>query len=136
MRGLLSILACAFVLPLAACGDDGPTDPTIEASGTYQLATVNGQNLPVTIQQSGADFIEVLDGTIELRSDNTFSDSTTFRTSEGGEETIEVEVLSGTYAQSRNTLTFSPETGGAYALSVSEDALTQTVGQFVLVYRK
>lgn len=136
MRRLLSILAGALVLPLAACGDDGPTEPTIEASGTYQLATVNGQDLPVTIQQAGADFIEVLDGTIALRSDNTFSDSTTFRVSEAGEETTEVEVLSGSYAQSRNVLTLSPEAGGSYALSVSEDALTQTVGQFVLVYRK
>lgn len=137
MRRLLSILAAALVLPLTACGDDdGPSGPTFEASGTYNLATINGENPPVVVAQVDADFIEITAGVIELNADNTFRDSTTYRISEGGAVRTEADVFTGTYAQTGNAVTLTLADGGAYALSVSEDALTQTVAQFVLVYRK
>ena len=136
MRRILMLLM-AVSLPLTACGDDDdPSGPTIEASGTYSLSTVNGEQLPVTVARLGADSLQILDGRIELNTDNTFSDSSTYRLAEGGEVTTEADVVTGTYSQSRNTLTLYPLEGAAYSLAVSEDALTQTFGQFVLVYRK
>lgn len=136
MRRLMSILAAALVLPLAACGDDdGPAGPTFEASGTYTLSAINGQQPPVTVQ-SAPEIIEILDGTIELNADHTFRDSTTYRITTDGEASIEAEVYTGTYAQNGTVLTLTVPDVGAYALSVSEDALTQTIAQFVLVYTK
>ncbi|HEX2168143.1 MAG TPA: hypothetical protein VHG09_12995 [Longimicrobiales bacterium] len=136
MRRLMTIMAAAFLMPLIACGDEDPADPTIEASGTYTLRSINGQDLPVTVLQIGADMVEVLDGEIRLNTDHTFSDSTTLRITEGGQVSTDVESLRGTYVQSSTSVTLTPTGGAAYALALSDDVLTQTVGQYVLVYRR
>lgn len=137
MRRSLTALAVALMLPLNACGDDDdPTGPDVEASGTYELSTVNGEALPFTLAQEGADMLEVIDGLIELHADGTFTDSTTFLRTVGGTETTEAEVFSGSYSQTGNALRFAPSGGGAYSMSVTADALTQTAGEFVLIYRK
>lgn len=137
MRRTLTALALALVLPLTACGDDDdPAGPAVEASGTYALSTVNGEDLPFTLAEEGEDMIEVIDGSIELHADGTFTDSTTFLVTEGGMGTTEVEVYTGSYSQTGNALRFTPEGGGVYSMSVTEGALTQTAGQFVLVYRQ
>jgi hypothetical protein len=137
MRRSFTTLATALLLPFTACGDeDGPTGPNVEASGTYQLSTVNGEALPFTLAQDGADMIEVIDGQIELHANGTFTDSTTFRLTDAGSATTEAEVYTGSYSQTGNALRFTPSSGGVYSMSVTEDALTQTAGEFVLVYRR
>src|SRR5690606_13674093 len=93
MSRSLTAFALALVLPLAACSDDDdPSGPDVEASGTYALASVNGEALPYTLLVSEGDSVEVVDGHIELNVDHTFTDSTTFRITEGGTITSEVEV--------------------------------------------
>ena len=110
MSRSLTAFALALVLPLAACSDDDdPSGPDVEASGTYALASVNGEALPYTLLVSEGDSVEVVDGHIELNVDHTFTDSTTFRITEGGTITSEVEVYTGSYSQTGNALTFTPQ---------------------------
>jgi hypothetical protein len=136
MRRLLTALAAAVVLPLYACGDDNPTEPAVEVSGRYTLRTINGQDLPVTIDQAGDDRIEVTFGAMTFNPDNTFTDSTTFHVTIDAELTVEDVVAVGTYTQTGTAVTLTPTIGQTYQVSVSADMLTQTIAQFVLVYRQ
>jgi hypothetical protein len=132
----MTVLATALVLPFSACGDDDPTSPNVDVTGTFTLRTINGEDLPVIIAQVGEDMIEVTEGTIRLNADSTFSDSTTFRITEGGVVTIEEDGAVGTYTQSGTSVTLHPSEGAPYAVSVSGNTLTQTAGAFALVYQK
>lgn len=137
MRRLMTVLAAAIVLPLTACGDRDPTEPAAAVSGRYPLRTINGQNLPFTVQRVGNDSAEVIHGSITFRADSTFSDSVTFRFTIDDEVTIDEDAITGTYRLSGTAVTLTPADGSnAYTLSVSGTTLTQTFDQFALVYRK
>jgi hypothetical protein len=138
MRRLMTVLAAAIVLPLTACGDDSsPTEEAAAVSGTYTLRTINGEDLPVTIDQVGDDFAEVIHGSVTFHADSLFTDSVTFRYTIEGEVTVEEDAISGTYEQNGSAVVLTPsDDSGTYSMSVSGNTLTQTFAQFALVYRK
>lgn len=136
MRPLMTVLAVAVALPLSACGDRDPTDPTAAVSGSYSLRTINGETLPVIFDQSGANTAEILDGSITLHAAGTFADSITYRFTIDGEVDIQDDAVSGTWVQSRTAVILTPTGGDAYALAVTDNSLIQTFGAFALVYRK
>jgi uncharacterized lipoprotein YehR (DUF1307 family) len=143
MRRLMTVLAAAIVLPLTACGDDStPTEEAAAVSGTYSLRTINGEDLPVTIDQQGDDITEVIHGSVTFHAASLFTDSVTFRFTIGGEVTIDEDAITGTYEQTGSTVVLTPsDESDSYAMSVSGNTLTQTFvthtfEPFTLVYRK
>jgi hypothetical protein len=137
MRRYATVLAAAVVLPLSACGDDDPTEPAVEVSGSYTLETINGNELPVTVERAGTDSLEVMEGSVTFNDANgTFADSILYRLTLDGEVTLEDDVLTGTYTQTGTSLTLSTSGGGQYSMTLSDDLLSQTFASFSFVYRK
>src|SRR5262245_14982904 len=74
MRSIV-VLGIAFIL--AACGRDvvdpqGTPNPTT-ISGSYQLATVDGQNLPVLVFETGAYQARLVSGTLALNANSNYT---------------------------------------------------------------
>ena len=134
-RLLVGMLLAASV---SACGDS-PSGLTTTGghAGTYSLRTVNDQALPATIESDASGRVDVASGSVVLRADGTFTDQTEFRLVSGTSSTTETDVITGTYTRSGSTVQFSPSDGGVYSMSFTGgNTLTQTIGTFVLVYRK
>ena len=104
MTRLLTTLALAAAVAVAGCSDDG-SGPDDDETGTYELETIGGDPLPYVIVQIANTYkLEVLDGSITLRSNNTFETSGTLRETENGSSTTVTETDSGTYSLSGSTL--------------------------------
>ena len=113
------------------------TDPLGDPTGVYTLRTINGQALPFLYSQIGADMVEFMDGTVTLNADRTFIDATTFRVTEQGVVTTEVDQADGTWSLSGGTVRFLLADGSSYSMIWnSTDTLTQIFDTFTLVYRK
>ncbi|MGH7709992.1 MAG: hypothetical protein ACREOG_01840 [Gemmatimonadaceae bacterium] len=119
-------------------GDDstGPPGPDVVV-GLYTLATVNGQALPVVVDQLGNDKAEVTAGTVTLRADRTFTDITQVRLTIAGNVTNETETATGTWTRQTNTVQFNPTGFTAYSMTWDgANRLTQSVAELTLVYTK
>ena len=114
-------------LLLAACGGDKSSGPSGHA-GTYTLRTVNGSNVPftmVSIVVGGSVYkLEVLSGSITLNADGTFSQTATFRETDGTDVTTESYPTSGTYTLSGTALTLNSSDGESLGGSLSGGAIT------------
>jgi hypothetical protein len=131
----LAAASLALVASVSACSSS--TDASVSIVGIYSLRTINGQSLPFLLVSDAQGTIEVTNGTVDLRADGTFSDVTTFRVVEGGQETIEVDTGTGTYRRTGNTVTFSLSNGDSYTMVFDgENTLTQQFFGLVLVYRR
>ena len=136
MMRQIAILSLLLLVPLLSGCSDSTGPGGSSATGTYNLRTVNGNNLPVVVLQVGSDRVEVTQGSITLNADNTFTDRTTFRVTESGTSTTDTEVIAGTYTRNNNAIQFSTDEGDTYSASLSGNTLTQTIEGFVLVYQK
>jgi hypothetical protein len=133
------LLAAAVLgMSLAACSDSTGPDNTAEAAGVYLLQTIDGQNLPVIVDQQGQDMAEVTAGTVTLDTDLSFDDVTELRITEGGVVTTESDVVAGTWTMTGNTVRLNPGNASAdYTMSWDgADQLTQLFNGFTLVYRR
>ena len=65
----------ALVITLAACGGDGvgPSATPSTVPGTYNLTTVDGASLPLTLIDLGAYQAKLVSGTLELSATGTYS---------------------------------------------------------------
>ena len=96
MRRLFPLLAAMAVL---ACG--------AAVSGTYQLVSINGMELPATIGT-----YTLTSGSLTLTSDSTFTYTGTFHEADGDPKT---ENASGTFTlDESNVIHFTPGPGQAY----------------------
>ena len=135
-----SMLASALAV-FAACGSDdstGPEETNIE--GAYTLTTINGQQLPVVVEQQGSDRAEVTQGTVTLNADRTFSDVIQLRFTISGQVTSETDAANGTWTRTGSTVQFNPTApAGSTPYSMTwdgDDRLTQTFQGFTLVYER
>ena len=101
---MLGLLAMTTVL--GGCGDDDPSGPTT-ISGTYELESVNNEELPFTLfDEPGFGKFEVLASVLTFESDRTWEEVSTTRTTEGDAEPyVEDESFSGTYTRRGNRIT-------------------------------
>lgn len=107
-------LLVAAALCLAACSDNNSTAPTGNLTGTYQLRTIDGEQLPFTF----SDGSTIVSDQLTLRSDGSYDDVGQF--SDG---TLVDE--QGFWNNNNGTILFSPNTGGQYEGSVSGSVLTE-----------
>lgn len=94
----------------------GPKQET--ARGRYTLRTINAQNLPFIMSQSGADRVEVTPGTLMVNADLTFRETVGVRTIQNGGVSTGEQTTSGTYKQVGGRIDFIPSTGGSYTGTV------------------
>jgi hypothetical protein len=134
MRRPMAVLLLALVLPLAACSDG--TSPEESINGVYTLQTVNGINLPWVAFEASAGKVEVVSGSVTLRSDGSFTDLTTFRITENGVARNEDDVYTGTFVKSLIGVTLNPIGFQSYDVQIEGAMMTQLIGDSRLVYRK
>ena len=132
MRPAALTVALAVGL-LAGCGN--PTGPEAIA-GNYTLRTINGQDLPFTIEAALLDGkIELAAGSLRINSDNTFSLSLTLATTEGGTTTSETETTTGSYTLNETAITLTSD-GETVTGSITGNTLTLIDEGLTFVYQK
>jgi Lipocalin-like domain len=134
-RFLLTVAAAASVLTVTSCSDVTGIRGPVE--GTYTLQTVNGQFLPVTINDpTTGSLITIVDGQVTLDTDGTFFDELDY--TDQGSSFVQQSNITGTYSRSGNTITFFPDDGTSrYTMSVSSSSrLIYSVGGNRLVYEQ
>lgn len=136
MRKLLPLFLALF-LPLAACGDDSPTDPTEAAVGTYALVRVNGSTLPALVEQDATGKADVLSGTLTLRSDKSYTETfnVRFTPAAGAVQTFPV-TENGTFTVTNSTVQFKDSDGLTYTGTLSGNSLSYNVEGFAVTYQK
>lgn len=125
LRRAAALALVASVATLAACGSDnnGSTGPG-DVSGTYALATVDGDPLPYTVPNNPEHTIVVQSATITLGSDHSYTVTGT-GTSDGG-DSQQVLADAGTYTLSGSTVTFTStsHSGAIYTATATSTKLT------------
>ena len=110
MRVFGKVCAAALLALTAACGGDGVSEPA-SVAGTYTLQSVNGGPLPFVIFDESGYKLEITAASYVLTSAGTFTNSATFRETEGGAVTTLTETFTGRYAVSASTITFTDADG-------------------------
>jgi hypothetical protein len=124
MRYFVPILAAAMAFT-TACANDS-TSPTVSATGTWNLRTLNGSTLPFPISSSTMITGEQL----TLNNDGTYTDVATYS---NGSYYTEY----GYYTISGNAINFIDQTDNIqYQGSISGDVLTEFSGQYTSVFQK
>jgi hypothetical protein len=135
-------LAAFFpVLVLAACGGGDKVSGPGSVAGAYALQSVNGQPVPMLLGQSddGRTFY-VAGGSLELRADEGYSSTLTFRVTGGGQSASQSEQDAGTYTVSGSTVTLRSQDGSSTTATVGGGRLTSVVpvegGALTFVYAR
>ena len=138
MKTVKGMLALMIVPLMIGCSDDeDTTGPAADVAGTYQLQTVNGQALPVTLGTQGSVTIEVTADEYVLRPDGTFSSTITFRHTDSGTVTTTTDSYEGSWQANGSTIRLnSVDVGLETAAFTGGNTLTFTFGGSTLVYRK
>jgi hypothetical protein len=127
------LLLIVLVIGLAGCSD--PVDPDDPAIGTYELITVNGQELPVLFTASQ----DLIEGTLIVRSNGTCGDRFVFRQA-GVPEDAEVENQETgeacSWTRTRNTLRFAWESGTVTTGLVEGRRIETEIQGSVLVFER
>ena len=134
MRKLLAVLIGIAIM--AACGDStGPSETNI--SGTYELQTINGQNLPFTLLIVGTYQLEIAAGSVTINANGTYEESTTVREIDGSSTTTTTETSSGTWTRTNNAVTFvDGEDQTSLTGALSGSTLTFSEEGSTLVYQR
>ena len=122
MRRLL--LACASIA-LIACGGSDSTGPAAKAEGTWNLSTINGRALPITLgtDQSGAT-VEILDDQYILNADGTWTESFTTRATQGTTVTTTPDTDTGTWTLQGNQVEITTTGGDSFTGTISNNSIT------------
>ncbi|MGI8619554.1 MAG: hypothetical protein ACR2L6_10795 [Gemmatimonadaceae bacterium] len=118
-------IAAAALLGLVAAGcggSDGINEPQ-SVAGTYTLRTVNGAALPFVAFETAGYKLEVTGASYVLAASGTFTNSVSFRETEGGAVTTSTETLTGQYTVSGTTITFTDTDGDVITGSLSGNTL-------------
>lgn len=137
MRGLRGVLAAICVIAFVGCGKDSVLGvQTGTVTGSYVLRTIDGSDLPFTIQRIGADSTQVLNETLVLATGGIFSISGAARVTASGVTTTETYSLDGTYTVDTQDLILTFSDGGRESGTVSGGTVTLLSSGFTLVYRR
>lgn len=137
MRGMRVALAAIGVIALVGCGKDSVLGVSSNiVAGSYILRTINGSDLPYTIQRVGADSTQVLGETLVLADGGIFSIAGSARVTESGVTSTESYSLDGTYTVNAGTLILTFSDGGRESGTVSGGTITLASAGFTLVYRR
>ena len=128
MKRLVAVLIVAGIAVGGtwACSGDSTSPSSI--AGTYNLQTIDGQSLPVVVFEEGTDKVEVMAGSMILNSDQTYSESVSFRITDGAIVTTDIEASAGSWTLSGSAITFTAtagdNAGDTFLGSISGNTLT------------
>jgi hypothetical protein len=133
-----TLLAAGCWLAVGACSDTAASSDADAAVGVYSLQTVNGQLLPVIIDQQGSNVAEITQGSVTLDADRSFDDVTLVRFTISGAVSTETDAATGTWSLSGRTVLSTPSgQSGPYEMTWDgADRLTQLFNDVTLVYQR
>jgi hypothetical protein len=135
VRPPAKLLAGAALLAAAACAETEPPPPVV---GTWQLATVNGEALPVVLgeQQVNGQLVtvEVTGGALDIGT-RRYTYLVSFN-GYVGQDTVPLPNLieEGSYGYRDGTVTFSRASGGSWSAAYANERLTVTEAEGVAVF--
>ena len=133
---LLTVMVWAGCKPEAKVAGDtkspGPTPAGINAVGTYTLVSVDGKQLPCTLQHGGQS-PTIKSGSFIINADGTCSSKVDFSLPSGGDTCREVKA---SYTQEGSTLTMKWQGAGTTLGTVEGDAFTMNNEGMIFAYRK
>ncbi|HXG73078.1 MAG TPA: hypothetical protein VNJ04_20985 [Gemmatimonadaceae bacterium] len=128
-RRLALTLFAAAPLLLAGCSDSLGNGSNVE--GTYDLTVFAGENVPANFSLDNFTSVDVFSGTLVLREDRSFTESTSIRFNTAGQPSFsDLLVTVGTYRTDGSNIVLNvPAQSGLPATS-----LQGTIRQGVLTY--
>jgi hypothetical protein len=138
MNRIARVLTCFSLFVAASCGGSDSTSPgTAGITGSYALQTVNGAPLPFTVLQIGSDRIEVLNETVTLSDNGTFTQQGSLRITENGAVSTDSYTEAGSYTRNGTALNLVFGSDGTTGTgTISENTITVGISGVSLVYRK
>ena len=127
---LCSLLAVGLLL--YGCKPEGKVAKDTDPAGTYALVSVNGNQVPATIDHDGTA-LKVNSGTFTINADGTCSTKTVFVPPSGAEASKEV---SATYTREGSKLTMQWKGAGTTTGTVEGNTFTMNNEGMLFVYRK
>ena len=123
---------------LSACGGSDANPTSVDVSGTYNLISANGRNLPAVVSENTATGFrqEVIGGFVELRSDRTFTVRTDYRMTNSGDVRESRSSNDGTYTVAGEAITFTLQPGSDRLSGTLNDGVLTVRADVELVYRK
>jgi hypothetical protein len=132
--GFLTI--CCFSLLLMAactgCTQKEPSSQAINPVGEYTLTSVNGNEVPCTVEHQGQAMI-VQSGTFSITADGTCSSRTTFSVGDSEPMTREVRA---TYTLDGAAMTLEWEGAGTTTGTLEPETFTMDNEGMIFVYRR
>ena len=129
-----AVLAVAALLTLA-CGGDDATAPS--HAGTYTLISINGQTLPILLEETELGRVELTHGEIVLYDDHTFDDVLEFTETVNGEGDPQPFVEKGTWEVRGSVLTMMYEGDPTpFEAELENGRIIQQLGPLRFVYEK
>jgi hypothetical protein len=115
----------------------GPTDANV--AGSFSLASINGQGLPVIANQTTTQEFDLTGDTISIASTGTWTETSVYNVTTFSSNTVSVLVtaIGGTYTIANQQINFVQTTGGgssAFAGSVHTNQLTLVFGGSQFIY--
>ena len=126
MRRSTALLALALITSALGCGSDGVTGPTPESvAGTWNLHTVNGAALPMSLQAANPK-VELLDDQIILSAVGTYTETFNLRlTSSTGEVSNQPLSDAGRFTVRGSAVDFASDgDGGTFSAAVNGNQFT------------
>ena len=140
MRWLRSLAtAAALSVTLVACDDDSDL-PTLGGprivTGTFDLVTIDGQALPVTIIDETTFVVEVLSGSITLNPDRSCIIQESYRETENGVVSNTSVTLACEYTASGSSITIVDENDEQLDATIEDGVLRYTLSGLEYVYER
>lgn len=115
------LVAATTLVLLSSCGAD-TVAPVSGLEGEYALDRVNGIALPFLKEETASQRVEVVSGSLLLRSNRTYSGTIVEQWTSGGTVQSFPETSAGTYSVSGSQLTFTESGSGAVYLGTMDGA--------------
>ena len=108
-----TIMLLGIAVTLAACGRDtvGPTATPSTVTGTYNVTTMDGQALPVTVLDLGAYKAKLTSGKLNLKADGSYSFEYGIRIEDSGNVRSQLDTDGGVWTRNDNNLTLTNTAG-------------------------
>jgi hypothetical protein len=138
MRRLAATVLLIAAATLPACGDStGPGLGLGTPTGTYTLRTVNGSQLPFTLEASSTATVVLVGDVLTLQDGGRLTESFTLRITQNSATTTETGTASGVWTVTGTavTLTFDDE-GPILSGTLSGGVMTIVDSGLSLVYRR
>jgi hypothetical protein len=128
---LLMAVACS------GSGTEPSAGPPVDPAGIYDLATVNGETVPLRTSTEGTTYSEIEGATLSIDSTGAYRDEFQSVIVQGHSLTIRTKVSVGNWTVASNRVTLAGHSiDDRLTQSGAATTLAAVVGDLVLVYRR